>query len=236
MQIKSCPIFPGICTSKIPAEFSLSGDMCRGTWFVSVILSLWASLGNLTFLSNKEPEKGKRLQCHVRKGPSRKYEFPLVTVWLQWELFIQTCQKPLLLKLERMFVVMLAESPVSSPLGTGDKKLLLFSPLYWKSHWNFRKSHTGVHAHSKLANQHWHSQRCPRTTCLMRSPWHGFCYACGTVKAGRSHALLLPRVSIQLLHCSHTAGNSNIQRALFTCVFNYEWAFTHSEKTIVLIQ
>lgn len=153
MKIKSCPIFPGISTSKTPTEFSLSGDMCRGTWFVSVILSLWVFLGKLTFLSNKDPEKGKRLQCHIRKGPSRKYEFLLVTVWLQRELFIQTCQKPLLLKLERIFMVMLAESPVSSPLGTEDKKLCYFPP-FLKMPLKFQKqSHWSSHSLqvSKLA-------------------------------------------------------------------------------------
>lgn len=162
-------------------------------------------------------------------------------MWLQWELFILTGQKPLLLKLEGMFMVMLAESqPVSLPLGTEDEKPLLFFPLKWAL---FTEDATEIQKQS-----HWSS--CSRqvsrmalafpgssTTCLHEEPlaWVFLPRLRGHTPSSRPvTASLCPALNNSI--APTLLAIAVVQIALFTCIFNYEWAFACSEKAIALIQ
>lgn len=109
--------------------------MCRGTWFVSVMLSPGA------ITSSWEPDgfgqqaarRGKEIAVSCKMRTKQEIRTSMSYNVITMRLFIPTGQMPLLLKLERMFMVTLVGSqPVSSSLGTEDKKKpLLFFSLKW---------------------------------------------------------------------------------------------------------
>lgn len=141
MKIKSCPIFLEIRTSVKSRLKTAVGGMCRGTWFVSVM----PSPGAIT--SSWEPDsfgqqgawRGKEITVSCKMRTKQEIWTSMSYNVITMRLFIPTGQMPLLLKLERMFMVTLVGSqPVFSSLGTEDKKtsvifLPQMSPLQWGS-------------------------------------------------------------------------------------------------------
>lgn len=156
MKIKPCPVFPGISTSKIPTEFSLSGGMCRGMWFLSVILSLCA-MGfswEPDIFEQQGAWKRKETAVSCKKRTKQEILISISYSVITMRTFDSDRLKATIIE-ARGNVYGHAGRITTCFLTLGHRRWktsVIFppqmSPVYWRCPWNFRNNHTGVAAHA----------------------------------------------------------------------------------------